>query len=121
MDGKSVSFAEMMPDDVQVSREERSFRLWINSLGIASYVNNMFEDVRNGYVYFVTLIPFLHFIHFSFKINFIVPISADGFFWKFLTKYLQDRLYGSRPQNLQLRCLSEKWKTATKLFELESS
>lgn len=50
VDSKKLSFAEMMPDDVQVSREERAFRLWINSLGIATYVNNVFEDVRNGWV-----------------------------------------------------------------------
>ncbi|KAL5988000.1 Fimbrin-5 [Asimina triloba] len=50
VDSKKVSFAEMMPDDVQVSREERAFRLWINSLGIVTYVNNVFEDVRNGWV-----------------------------------------------------------------------
>ncbi|XP_010252649.1 PREDICTED: fimbrin-4 [Nelumbo nucifera] len=49
-DSKKISFAEMMTDDVQVSREERCFRLWINSLGIATYVNNVFEDVRNGWV-----------------------------------------------------------------------
>ncbi|KAF8410810.1 hypothetical protein HHK36_003347 [Tetracentron sinense] len=50
VDSKKISFAEMMPDDVQVSREERCFRLWINSLGISTYVNNVFEDVRNGWV-----------------------------------------------------------------------
>lgn len=50
VDSKKMSFAEMMTDDVQVSREERAFRLWINSLGIATYVNNVFEDVRNGWV-----------------------------------------------------------------------
>ncbi|XP_076908106.1 fimbrin-1-like [Bidens hawaiensis] len=49
-DGKNISFAEMMTDDAQMSREERCFRLWINSLGISSYVNNLFEDVRNGWV-----------------------------------------------------------------------
>nr|CAD1831379.1 unnamed protein product [Ananas comosus var. bracteatus] len=49
-DNKKISFADMMPDEVQVSREERSFRLWINSLGIATYVNNLFEDVKNGWV-----------------------------------------------------------------------
>ncbi|URE14898.1 Fimbrin-like protein [Musa troglodytarum] len=47
-DCRKISFAEMMPDDVLVSREERAFRLWINSLGITTYVNNVFEDVRNG-------------------------------------------------------------------------
>ncbi|KAL4185274.1 hypothetical protein AMTRI_Chr10g229900 [Amborella trichopoda] len=49
-ESKKISFAEMMPDDVQVSREERAFRLWINSLGTVTYVNNVFEDVRNGWV-----------------------------------------------------------------------
>ncbi|CAN1220883.1 FIM1 [Linum grandiflorum] len=46
--GKKYAFAEMMTDDVQTSREERCFRLWINSLN-ASYCNNVFEDVRNGW------------------------------------------------------------------------
>ncbi|KAK9091951.1 hypothetical protein Syun_026862 [Stephania yunnanensis] len=50
VDSKKYSFAEMMPDDVLMSREERCFRLWINSLGIASYVNNVFEDVRDGWI-----------------------------------------------------------------------
>ncbi|CAM8944694.1 unnamed protein product [Rhodiola kirilowii] len=49
-DNKNISFAEMMTDDAETSREERCFRLWINSLGIATYVNNLFEDVRNGWV-----------------------------------------------------------------------
>ncbi|XP_050247859.1 fimbrin-5-like isoform X1 [Quercus robur] len=50
VDTKKMSFAEMMTDDAQTSREERCFRLWINSLGIATYVNNVFEDIRNGWV-----------------------------------------------------------------------
>ncbi|KAH9652116.1 fimbrin-1 [Citrus sinensis] len=49
-DSKKISFAEMITDDVQTSREERCFRLWINSLGIATYCNNVFEDVRNGWL-----------------------------------------------------------------------
>ncbi|KAI4340995.1 hypothetical protein MLD38_025777 [Melastoma candidum] len=49
-DSKKISFAEMMTDDAQTSREERCFRLWMNSLGIDTYVNNLFEDVRNGWV-----------------------------------------------------------------------
>ncbi|XP_022550517.2 fimbrin-1 isoform X2 [Brassica napus] len=48
-DGK-YSFAEMMTEDVQTCRDERCYRLWINSLGIESYVNNVFEDVRNGWI-----------------------------------------------------------------------
>ncbi|KAJ7964749.1 putative Fimbrin [Quillaja saponaria] len=50
VDSNKTSFAEMMTDDAETSREERCFRLWINSLGIATYVNNVFEDVRNGWV-----------------------------------------------------------------------
>uniref|UniRef100_A0A5B6ZPQ4 Calponin-homology (CH) domain-containing protein n=1 Tax=Davidia involucrata TaxID=16924 RepID=A0A5B6ZPQ4_DAVIN len=50
MDSKNISFAEMMTDDAQTSREERCFRLWINSLGTDTYVNNLFEDVRTGWV-----------------------------------------------------------------------
>ncbi|PWA57539.1 dystrophin [Artemisia annua] len=40
----------MMTDDEQVSRDERCFRLWIASLGISSHVNNVFEDLRNGWI-----------------------------------------------------------------------
>ncbi|XP_071935307.1 fimbrin-3-like [Coffea arabica] len=49
-DNKKISFTEMMTDDEQMFREERCFRLWINSSGITSYVNSLFEDVRNGWV-----------------------------------------------------------------------
>ncbi|KAM3382823.1 fimbrin-5 [Capsicum galapagoense] len=49
-DTTKLSFAVMMEDDAQTSREERCFRLWINSLGIDTYVNNLFEDVRTGWV-----------------------------------------------------------------------
>ncbi|XP_020223804.1 fimbrin-1 [Cajanus cajan] len=49
-DTKKMSYAEMITDDVQTSREERCFRLWINSLGISTHVNNLFEDVRNGWI-----------------------------------------------------------------------
>ncbi|KAJ8477977.1 hypothetical protein OPV22_021704 [Ensete ventricosum] len=49
-DNENLTLSQMMPDDIQDSREERAFRLWINSLGIVRYVNNLFEDVRNGWV-----------------------------------------------------------------------
>ncbi|CAI8586932.1 unnamed protein product [Vicia faba] len=49
-DTKKMSYAEMMTEDVQTCREERCFRMWINSLGISTRVNNLFEDVRNGWV-----------------------------------------------------------------------
>lgn len=47
---KQISYLDAMSDDAQVSREERAFRLWINSLGISTYINNVFEDLRNGWV-----------------------------------------------------------------------
>lgn len=41
--------AGMMTDDFGDSREERAFRMWINSLGIEGlYVNNLFEDCKDG-------------------------------------------------------------------------
>jgi len=40
-----------MEDDTGDSREERAFRMWINSLGIDGvYVNNLFDDCRDGLV-----------------------------------------------------------------------
>jgi len=42
--------AEMPDDDGGDSREERAFRMWINSLGIERYVHNLFDDVRDGMV-----------------------------------------------------------------------
>ncbi|KAK4714116.1 hypothetical protein R3W88_020023 [Solanum pinnatisectum] len=50
VDTKKISFAEMMEDDAQTSREERCFRLWINSLGTDTYINNLFDSVRTGWV-----------------------------------------------------------------------
>ncbi|MCO5591790.1 hypothetical protein L7F22_045782 [Adiantum nelumboides] len=45
-----LTFAEMILDDEQDSREERAFRLWINSLGIETYVHDLFDGVRDGWV-----------------------------------------------------------------------
>ncbi|CAH9089347.1 unnamed protein product [Cuscuta europaea] len=50
VDNTKLPFAEMMTDDSETSREERCFRMWINSLGVETYVNNLFEDVRTGWV-----------------------------------------------------------------------
>ncbi|XP_027336477.1 fimbrin-2 [Abrus precatorius] len=52
---KQISLLEALPDDTQDSREERAFRLWINSLGNSTYINNVFEDLRNGWVLLETL------------------------------------------------------------------
>lgn len=40
----------MMTDDETTSREERCFRMWINSLGVETHVNNVWEDIRDGLV-----------------------------------------------------------------------
>lgn len=52
---KQISFLETLPDDTLVSREERAFRFWMNSLGNSTYINNVFEDLRNGWVLLETL------------------------------------------------------------------
>lgn len=49
-DSGKFSYAELVEsDDEQDSREERAYRMWINSMGI-EYVSSLFEDVRDGYV-----------------------------------------------------------------------
>jgi len=41
--------AGLMDDDAGDSREERAFRMWINTLGIGElYINNLFEDCKDG-------------------------------------------------------------------------
>ncbi|CAI9107293.1 OLC1v1006614C1 [Oldenlandia corymbosa var. corymbosa] len=52
---KKISFLETSPDDTQISREEKSFRLWLNSLGNSVYIDNIFEDLRNGWLLLETL------------------------------------------------------------------
>ncbi|KAJ3678306.1 hypothetical protein LUZ60_002109 [Juncus effusus] len=54
---RQMSFGDVQfeEDDSLVSREERAFRLWMNSLGISTYINNVFEDLRNGWLLLETL------------------------------------------------------------------
>ncbi|OIT06647.1 PREDICTED: fimbrin-2-like [Nicotiana attenuata] len=52
---KQISFLEISPDEAQMSREERAFRFWINSLGNSAYIDNVFEDLRNGWLLLETL------------------------------------------------------------------
>lgn len=52
---KQISFLETSPEDTQVSREEKAFRFWINSFGNSTYIDNVFEDLRNGWVLLETL------------------------------------------------------------------
>ena len=41
----------IIDDDVEGSREERSFRFWINSLNIEDvYIDNLYDDVSDGLV-----------------------------------------------------------------------
>ena len=41
----------MIDDDVEGSREERSFRMWCNSLGVEGvYVNNLYDGIKDGIV-----------------------------------------------------------------------
>ncbi|CAM6096511.1 unnamed protein product [Calypogeia fissa] len=49
-DSSKFSYAELVEsDDEQDSREERAYRMWINSIGI-EYVSSLFEDVRDGWM-----------------------------------------------------------------------
>ncbi|KAI7983224.1 Fimbrin-2 [Camellia lanceoleosa] len=52
---KQISFLETSLDDTLISREEKAFRFWINSLGNSTYIDNVFEDLRNGWVLLETL------------------------------------------------------------------
>jgi hypothetical protein len=46
---EKAELAGMMEDDVGDSREERAFRMWMNTLGIPDfYINGLFEDCRDG-------------------------------------------------------------------------
>ncbi|CEP00842.1 Calponin-homology (CH) domain-containing protein [Plasmodiophora brassicae] len=48
---EAMELAGMMDDDFGDSREERAFRMWINTLGIEGvYVNGLYEDCRDGLV-----------------------------------------------------------------------
>merc|ERR1711933_348300 len=43
--------AGLLDDDEGDTREERAFRMWMNSLGLKkTYVNNLYEDARSGLV-----------------------------------------------------------------------
>lgn len=48
---KQISFLENLADDTQISREEKAFRFWINSFDSLLYINNVFEDLRDGLVF----------------------------------------------------------------------
>ncbi|XAR60893.1 hypothetical protein NMG60_11034433 [Bertholletia excelsa] len=52
---KQISFLETSSDGTMISREEKAFRFWINSLGNSTLIDNVFEDLRNGWVLLETL------------------------------------------------------------------
>jgi hypothetical protein len=52
---KQISFLENLADDIQISREEKAFRFWINSFDGSVYINNVFEDLRDGWILLQTL------------------------------------------------------------------
>ncbi|KAG9149390.1 hypothetical protein Leryth_003346 [Lithospermum erythrorhizon] len=52
---QNISFIEISPDEAQISREETAFRFWLNSIGNSSYIDNVFEDLRNGWILLETL------------------------------------------------------------------
>lgn len=44
-----IDFSQLEIDDAGDSREERVFRMWINSLNIDGlYINNLFSDCQDG-------------------------------------------------------------------------
>jgi len=50
-DEEEKELCGVMDDDVGDTREERAFRMWINTLGIDDlYINNLFEDCKDGLV-----------------------------------------------------------------------
>ncbi|KDO19870.1 hypothetical protein SPRG_14900 [Saprolegnia parasitica CBS 223.65] len=51
-----TELTEILDDDVGDTREERCFRMWINSLGLSeTYVNHLFSDLKDGMVILKTL------------------------------------------------------------------
>ena len=50
-DKEAYDATKLLNDDVEGTREERAFRNWMNCLGIEDlYVNNLYEDVKDGTV-----------------------------------------------------------------------
>ncbi len=52
-DNGKVDYAELLEDAEYDTREERLYRMWINSLGIETFVTSLFEDMRDGLVAFL--------------------------------------------------------------------
>ena len=58
---EEIDAAKMLDDDIEGAREERAFRMWINSLGLNDqdgnvvYINNLYEESKDGLVLLRTL------------------------------------------------------------------
>ena len=50
-------------NDVGEKREEKTFRNWMNSLGVDPFVNNIYSDLNDGLV--LLQVSSADFIHFS--------------------------------------------------------
>lgn len=58
-DNGKVDYAELLEDAESDTREERVYRMWINSLGIETFVTSLFEDMRDGSVTFLNYVLLL--------------------------------------------------------------
>jgi hypothetical protein len=46
---EKIDTAKLLDDDIEGAREERAFRMWINSLGVPDlYINNLYEESKTG-------------------------------------------------------------------------
>ena len=58
---EAMEAAKLLDDDVEGAREERAFRMWINSLGLNDdngepiHINNLYEESKDGLVLLRTL------------------------------------------------------------------
>ena len=60
-DEEKYEAAKLLDDDIEGAREERAFRMWINSLGLNDdngepiHINNLYEESKNGILLLRTL------------------------------------------------------------------
>jgi len=47
-DDAAKLLAENLKEEIEMSREERAFRMWINSLGLDQFVNDLATEMRDG-------------------------------------------------------------------------
>ncbi len=50
MNEEEYAKCQLIDDDIEGTREERAFRLWINSLAIEGvYIDDLFDGMSDGY------------------------------------------------------------------------